>query len=526
VRLSAVLILGLCLLAACDAGPREPADVESDGIRIALRSDLRGTDPGVNRDAVTDDVLLHIVESLVAYTSDFEVKPLLAEEVERSASGTEYVFHLRKGVRFHNGEQLTSAEVAWSWRRILDPATGWLCRNWYDGSSGLEVVDIRTPDRLTVVFELAKANALFLDRMASLQCIPPILHPDSVGADGTWVQPIGTGPYRLEAWRRGQEVELAAFEHYQPAPGPRDGMAGERLALETTLSWIVVPDPSAAKAGLLSDQLDIIYNVDATDAMGLESENSVALHSSSSLNWNVLLVQTRHPVLSDVGIRRGIAHAIDRAGIAAVVTSGISGRNPSIVPSVSRYHSECHDEHNRYDPERARELLVGLKGHTLKIQTNRRYPNMYDAALMIHAMLLDIGVSAELEVLEWATQMRNYMEGDFELMTFGYSGRPDPTLGYEAVTGDKTEAAFYQWQDAEAMRLIRKSAEIANPTHRAEIFCRLHRRMIRQVPMINLFNHYGIDATRRTVRGFEPWAGRKPRLWGVSRDGSVGEADR
>jgi peptide/nickel transport system substrate-binding protein len=95
----------------------------------------------VNRDNTTDGVLLNVVEGLVGYREDGSVGPLLAQSVDVSPDGRTYTFKLRKGVKFHNGAPLTSADVAWSWKRYMDPKTDWRCTSEFDGRNGLKVVD-------------------------------------------------------------------------------------------------------------------------------------------------------------------------------------------------------------------------------------------------------------------------------------------------------------------------------------------------------------------------------------------------
>ncbi|MGE7470946.1 ABC transporter substrate-binding protein [Bosea sp. NPDC003192] len=94
-------------------------------INVALNADIRSTNPGVNRDDNTDAVVLHMVEGLVGYRENGAVAPLLAEKIAVSADGLTYTFSLRKGVKFHNGAELTSADVLWNWTRYMDPKTDW-----------------------------------------------------------------------------------------------------------------------------------------------------------------------------------------------------------------------------------------------------------------------------------------------------------------------------------------------------------------------------------------------------------------
>jgi peptide/nickel transport system substrate-binding protein len=229
-RIACSIILALL----CLAGPGRAADDERQ-LRVAINTDIRSTNPGVNRDANNDTIMHHMVESLVAYGEDLQVKPLLAESIAISDDGRSYRFRLRPGVLFHNGAALTAAHVVWNWHRFLDPATQWQCRRWYtddnDDPGTSIIVDVRAEQPDTVVFELQEPNALFLDQMANVQCPSAIVHPDSVAADGNWIEPIGTGPYRLAEWRRGEYVELRRFDQYHTPNGDADGYRHLRVDL-------------------------------------------------------------------------------------------------------------------------------------------------------------------------------------------------------------------------------------------------------------------------------------------------------
>ena len=211
----------LLLCTGALAAPPSPTE-----IRIAESFDTPTSMPGHrSRNTLTDGIMLHVVESLVALKSDLGVGPMLADSWTISPDGKTYRFKLRHGVRFHNGAPVTSAEVIWSLNRIMDPRAESYCRNQYDGSKGAKVVAARAdaPDAVTI--ELDRPNALFLQQLANIQCPLAVLHPDSVDAAGKWLRPIGTGPYMFGQWRRGQFVQLLAWPGYQPRPEPPDGLA-------------------------------------------------------------------------------------------------------------------------------------------------------------------------------------------------------------------------------------------------------------------------------------------------------------
>jgi len=503
-------------------------DDASDGVRgplitISLNTDIRGTNPGVGRDANTDAVMHQIVESLVGYAEDLSIKPVVAESYAVRDDGRTYVFTLREGLKFHNGAPVTSAEVKWSWGRYLDPATQWKCTSWFregdDSSSGEAsvVTAIDTPDPLTVVFHLARPSTLFLDRMANVQCISAILHPESVDAEGNWVKPIGTGPYALETWKHGEYIELQRFDGYLPRSGAEDGLSGRKLALAERVRFVVSPDAAATKAALLGNQIDIFHNVPLSSLEDYRNSPHTVLDQSPTLSWSALLLQTRDPLLKDVRIRRAIAMAINRKQIAEYNTYGFASVNSSAIPVGVASHTAEQDKWYAYDPQKSRALLreAGYHGQPVHIQTNRKYPNMYSNSIVIQAMLQAIGMNAQIDVLDWASQLSNYFAGKFQLSAFSFSALANPALRYYKLIGSKDVRPVYQWEDPRAMDLLQKALNTYDTAQRQEIYTELHELMIEDVPIIGLYNAHTATAMQDSVRGYRAWPLNLPRLWGV-----------
>ncbi|MGY2285530.1 ABC transporter substrate-binding protein [Pseudomonas gingeri] len=488
-------------------------------LKVALNADIRSTEPGVNRDTNSDAIILHITEGLVAFREDATVGPLLAKDVQMSDDGLRYTFHLRDGVKFQNGAPLTSAEVLWTWKHYLDPKTQWRCAPEFDGHGGAKIVDISAPDALTVVFTLDKPNGLFLTSTALPECGGSgILHPDSV-VDGQWKAPIGTGPFRLGEWKPGQYVELLRNANYTPrdekAP---DGYTGNKTTSLDRVRLLVIPDPAAAKAALLSKNVDLLIDVTPLDATELAASSGIKVTSSGTMSVNALLFQTRDPLLKDVRLRQAIAHALDSAQIVAALTGGRSQANNSMVASGSHYHKAAQDLGFNFDPAKTAQLLreAGYKGEPIKLIVNKRYAAIFDMGVFVQAMAKASGINLELETLEWGTQLERYQTGNYQMMAFPYSERLDPALSFDSVTGDKDKEPRKVWDNPEARQWLREAQRESDIDKRQALFDQLHRQMLKDVPMIPMYNGNAIAASRDYVQGLRTWPVSKPRLWTVS----------
>jgi len=515
--LAAALVVALAAAAPAFAAGALP-------LRIALNADIRGLEPGVNRDANTDLVIHHIVEGLVAHRADMSIGPALADSWTTSADGKTYTFKLRRGVSFHNGKPLTSAEVKWSWDRYLAPASGWACRGWFDGSAsgadgGLRIEAIETPDAGTVIFRLDRPSGLFLAQLASIQCPSAVLHPASLDAQGKWREPVATGPYKLADWKRGQYVELVRHGGYVPRKEPRSGYAGARVPSIERLRFVVVPEEVAAVAALRAGSIDVVQNVAVDQIPALQKNPALRVTHQSLLGWTALLLNTRDPVLRDVRVRQALARAIDRGQAVKVNTGGYAKVNSSAVPVDSAYYTPAHRAWPPYDLQKARELLraAGYRGAPIRIQTNRRYKNMFDNALMMQAMLQAAGVRAELEVMDWAAQLARYQAGEFQLSSFSFSARLDPAFTYANLIGDKGKRGTVQWEDAAASQLLERLMTQVDAADRKATMEQLHQRMAVQVPIIGLYNGHWAIVTRADVKDVMHWPAGTLAFWGVTR---------
>jgi peptide/nickel transport system substrate-binding protein len=505
----AVLITG----AAADEQPKQ-----GGVLTIRLNSDIRSLEPGVNRDTNTDNVLNQMFEGLVAYRADMSVGPALAESWTVSDDGRTYRFVLRDGVKFHNGAPLTSAEVKWSWSRLqANPA--WQCRNVFDGSQGVKVTDVEASEPRIVIYHLEKPSGLFLKQLANIQCAVLVSHPDSVNAQSQWRAPIGTGPFKLAEWKHDQYVDLDRFADYRPSAAPASGYAGARIAHVDHVRFNVIPDDSAARAALQTDAIDVITEVPPEHMAELKAAG-LDVQTTPGLARDALLINDKDPLLANPKIREAVTEAIDRDQIAEARTLGLAKANSSAVSASMAYFDPAFLAWPAYNPGHAAALLkeTGYHGEPIKLQTNKRYSGMDANAVLLQAMLASIGLNVQIETLDWATQLDRYMRGDFQMQSFAYSGRFDPSLTYATFLADRTKFKWAQWDDPKALDLLREAMETSDEARRKQLFLDLHGLLKTQIPTIGLFYEPAVDAVTKHIHGYRVWAPDRPIAWGVWKD--------
>jgi peptide/nickel transport system substrate-binding protein len=495
-----------------------PAWAESI-LHARLNADIQSSDPRSKRDENTDAVLLHVVEGLVAPREDGSVGPMLASRWTISPDGRTYSFALRRDVRFHDGTPLTAADVVWSLQRYMAPDSHWRCK--VDlGPNGLAYLQsVKAADPYTVIITLGRPAPLFLKTLARPDCAGAgIIARSSIGPDGAWRAPIGTGPFRWAEWRRNQFVDVVRFPGYRSLPGPRDGNGGGKHALVDRVRFTVIPDGSAASAALLRGSLDVLDGLATNELGGVQGVPGIQFSSAPTMDFFSVLLQTRDPVLADPRIRRALALSIDAASLTRVAAHGMALADSSPVPVVSPFHGPAQRALIRRDVVAARALLkaAGYHGQPISLITSHSPPEMYDIAIIVQAMARDAGLKLEITTLDWAAHLARYSRGDYQAMVFSFSPRLDPSLIYYAtLIGDKRVEPRKAWDSPIARALLERSSSTDDPKARQAAFDALEAQFRRDTPAIVLYNTRRVTAFRSYVYGYRSWPAQLQRLWDV-----------
>lgn len=488
----------------------------ADIINIALNADIRSSNPGVNRDDNTDGVVLNVVEGLTGYRENGSAAPLLAEKIDVSEDKLTYTFHLRTGVKFHNGDEMTSADVVWNWNRYMDPKTDWRCIGEFDGRNGLKVESVSAPDANTFVMKINKPFALFPDALARTDCGgTAIISKASLKADGSWDKPIGTGPFKFTEWRKGEYILLSKFDDYKsPAGDKPDAYVGSKRPLVDQVKMIVVPDAASVKTAFLSGAIDATQILD-TDVEELRNNDKFVVGSGDGASKHSIILQTLDPVLSNVKVRQAIMAALDGDQLASATSSGLATPNNSAIFPSSLYYSEAQKERYKYDPEKAKQLLkeAGYKGEPITIIANKRvHVPSYPAALFAQAMLQQVGLNVNIEVMEWPAQLDRYNTGKFQMMSTSYSAQLDPAMSYQQFEGPKATQPRKVWDNPKAQELIDEAMAESDQAKRQAIFDKLHKLQLEDAPIFIMYSGVENNAYSKRISGFQYWQG-KPLAW-------------
>ena len=329
IRRSAAVLLAVAFAAACGGGRDTPLDV----ITLAVPSSPNNLDPRVGTDEVSQKIQQLVYSTLFALNERLEVVGLLAERWE-SPTPTTYLVFLRKGVRFHDGHELTADDVVYTFTSLLDP-------NFISPRKGAyRMLDhVRAVDPYTVEFTLKEPFGSF-----PVNLVIPIV-PKGAGA-GLRGAPVGTGPYRFVSFAVDDRVVLAPFEGYMDG-APRNGGVVIK----------VVPDDTMRGLELRKGGVDLVVNDLAPDIVHqLRSDPALQVVEGPGTDYAYVGINLRDPVLKDVRVRQALAYAVDRDAIVTHLRRGLARPALGILPPMSWAFTPDVADY-RFDPVKAAALL-------------------------------------------------------------------------------------------------------------------------------------------------------------------------
>ena len=452
-----LVVAGLgCLIGATPA----QAQPRKDTLVLAMTLEpAPGLDPTAGAaSAIAEVTLYNLYETLTKIGSDSRVQPLLAEAWSASPDLRTWTFKLRRGVSFHNGEPFSSASVRFSFERAAaKDSTN------KDRATFANIERIDTPDDHTVVLQLKNGNPDLPFQLG--QATSVIVEPRSAATNGT--QPVGTGPYRLEAWNRGSSITLSRWDKHR-------GAAGVKLR-RVTIRFI--PDPAAQVAALLSGDVDAFPRVAAARSLPQFRANPrYQVLIGGSRAKTILAINHKRKPLDDVRVRRAIAAAIDRQAVIDGAADGFGTPIGSFyVPGAPGYVDTTGI--NPYDPAKARALLHQA-GITPPLELTMKLPPppyARQGGEVIAAMLGKVGIQVKIENVEWAQWLSGvYGQKAYDLtiishvepLDFGNFARPGYYWNYDSPRFNELWAKIQSTPGAqerqrllgEAQRLVAEDA--------------------------------------------------------------------
>ncbi len=406
----AVLMVALCVVSATGLFA---ADTPKKGgtLNVGLHIPLPTLDWQSTVSHPLPHVMGNVFEGLTAFGKDFTAVPELAESWQASADGKTWTFKLRKGVLFHNGQEMTSADVLASVGRWLKVGPKG------QGLTTLSTMD--APDKYTfrMIFKEAMGQSLLLTLGSDEnKCIiMPKEVCDASPKAGTLSAIIGTGPYKWAEYKEDQYVKLTRFDKYVPRTDAPNYQAGKKVAYLDQIVFWIVPESSTRVAGLESGDYDVITDVPDTEYDGLKAASGVVPIKNGPGILLYMMFNHRTGPTSSFYVRKAIQTAlnIDEVIAAAVPNPAFRVVDPSFYPPESAYNSTARAElYNQANIDKAKSYLelAGYKGELITYQVIGTNPRNVRVGVAVVEQMKKAGINAEVrnyDLQTWVAKRRD-----------------------------------------------------------------------------------------------------------------------
>lgn len=482
------------------------AQKKGGDVVIAMTQAPPSLDPHVTSAQAARNVNLHVFETLYARDENARPVPDLAEGVSISPDGLTYVFTLRRGVKFHNGKEMGSADVVASLERYRKVGAS---------ASLLGAIDTITATGATeVTVKLKSVQSTFLDNLSSPRAPIAIMPLEEAAKESGKASPIGTGPFKFAEYKPDSYVKLARFDDYKPNPAykARDGFAGAKVAYLDSVTFRFMPEAGARDAALETGQVQLNETADGPTAKRLKGNSNIQVIPVLPFALQVLKFNLAQAPTSDLNFRRAIAQAIDPEEILAVAFPDIYKIDQSWVYGGSAYHTNRKPLKQDLAAAKATLAKSGYKGEKLIFIIDNSRPNV-DAATVFQQQVAQIGVNVELKVADWPTTSKIGLGSDqgWNFWTHGFG--IEPFEGPASVMSAWVKGQSQRRADPVVDALFDKFNGEMNLEAQKKLFADFENRMADQAIAINLGEYGLFQVASSRLKNFKAY--RIPRMWGV-----------
>ena len=463
----------------------------------------------------TRNVAMNIFETLLTLDENNNTITDLADSYTESPDRMTYTFKLRQGVKFHNGKPLTTADVVASFDRYNKIG---LERSMFNNVASWDA-----PDASTFVIHMKKPQPTFIELLSSFS-VPVVIVPAEDRDDPPMqLKTIGTGPWQLVDFVPGSHVKLKRYDGYAPNTKyeQRTGFGGYKQACFDTVTFRIVTEPGARVAGLQTGELQGVEDLPTKSLPELKKDKNITVVPLPNWWIQIALPNTSAPPTNNLMFRKAVQAALDMDEIMDAATDGNYKLNVGFqYPNQPSYTDAGKETYNLKNPKLAKEYLAkaNYKGEPLVLLTNKDYPSMYNAALVMAEQLKAVGIKAELKVVDWPTSvttMQNTTTG-WNFFFTGYGTQPalgalatmvffaPPNANYKPAPGK---------DDPDLLAAFRDMNDQPDPKARQAAFARMQKIILDNVYAVPFGSLTKVQGVRANVGGYVPF--RIPRMSNV-----------
>jgi peptide/nickel transport system substrate-binding protein len=447
-------------------------------LRVGLDVDADTLDPRLTKNTSGFRMKELAFNGLVAINPDFTPVSDLAEKWDNPDERT-WVFHLRNGVKFHDGSDLTASDVKFTYESVLDQSFNSPFRAFY-----LSVDKVEATDKNTVTFTLKAPFAPFLSYMDL--AIVPQAAVQKLGADfGT--KPVGTGPFKVERWATGDTIDLSANEAFY---GGRPNLDRVRVK--------VVPDNSGRVVGLESGDLDFVQSpVSPQDVSRVQSGGKLKVDRTPAAGYTYINLNTADPILADKKVRQALSHLVNKQQIIDTIYKGIGKpANGPIVPTMWAYPADVPSY--PYSPDRAKALLdeagwkAGADGIRVKdgqklsltVRTHSEDPDRKQLIQVLQSEFQKVGIDATTNTVEFPAFFQDVQDGKYQVGVIGWLNLSDPDRAtFRQFTIDGT-ANYGKYKNEQVDKLLKDARATLDQSKAKTMYADAVKQIVDDAPYI------------------------------------------
>ena len=502
------IILSMLLLVACGGsgekkeGGDAGAGTAKDTLVIAQGADAKSLDPHASNDNPSSRIRVQIYDRLMELDDNGVPQPMLAESWERPDDKT-IIFHLRKGVKFHNGDEMKASDVKFSLERALaSPEVSHILA----GINGVEVID-----DYTVKVTTEKPMAAILNNLSHITIAILSERATKEAGDKFGQNPVGSGPYKFVSWQSGDRITLEAFPEYWQGEAPTKNVIFRNIVEDTNRT-----------IGLETGELDIVYDISGMDKNKLKDDDRFVLIEGPQASLTYLGFNMKKAPYDNPKVREAISYAIDQKPIIDTVFLGAGDPANSIIgPNVWGHYDV---EKFTQDIEKAKALLAEAgfpNGFKAKIWVNDN-PVRRDIAVILQDQLKQIGIDLAIETVEWGAFLDGTARGDHEMFLLGWGTvTRDPDYGiYELVStstmGSAGNRSFYSNPTVD--KLLEEGRTELDPEKRKAIYKEIQEIIRKDIPMYMIIYPLQNVVTQKNIKNFKLDSAQSHKIYGVTKE--------
>lgn len=458
-------------------------------LKVGLQADPTALDPHKQSLTAIWHVIEHIYNGLTRVKPDLSIEGALAESWEISEDGLTYTFHLRPGVLFQDGTPLKASDVKFTFERLVDPETA-------STSAGdlASMESIEAPDDETVVMTLSAPDASLLATLTGQSCV--VYSQAFVEANNNDVSQVamGTGPFKFVEYVPNTRIVLEKNPDYWE----------EGLPYLDGIEMTIAADDTARTAAIVSGTVDFIEYAPLRDIEALQQDPNLVLAGDSNTNIRFIGLNLSVEPFDNPLVRQAISLVVDRDAMLGPTVFGHG--TPTEVLFPPDFWAALPQEVRAPDVEAAKALMAEAgfaDGFTTTITSWSQYSFLSNAAVVLQEQLRQIGIEAELNLVENATMVDQvYVGKTYEIAVTGESAYVDPStlILPNFKTGESGNFVNYSNPDVDA--LAEQGIAVTDQAERAKIYQEIQQILLEDLPWISLFVANQYEAMKTTVKGY------------------------